>query len=456
MFPDVNVTMKGHRYLGSYIGQETGLAEFVESEIVDWKSDITGLTEIASSEPQLAYSAFIYGASKRWNFLARTTPKVSELLYKLEYHIKDTFIPAILGRLYVPDTLRSIFELPARMGGLGITNICKTAEMEYNFSTTMTKDLADAIYQQKSTYIPNEGEQKKLASKIKEDRQCFYKRMRSEIEADSSPNVRRQLELISEKGASCWLTSLPLKDYGFLLNKQEFQDAISLRYNLDLKTLDRPKLCICGQVNNVNHCLTCKLGGYVSLRHDSLRNTTGELLGKVCRDVTIEPALINVTTEQLPNGANTADNARLDVSARGFWTPLDRAFTDIRVLHPQAPSNSKFKSLPQMYRTHENEKKNKYNARVLQVEKASFTSLVFSTTGGMGSEAERFYKQLATKISNKSGQRYCDTITFIRRRLRFDLLRTCLISLRGFRGTQKAKPAEIDSLDLNLRPQGVY
>ena len=88
--------------------------------------------------------------------------------------------------------------------------------------------------------------------------------------------------------------------------------------------------------------------------------------------------------------------------------------------------------------------------------KKYFFAPMFSTTGGMGGEAERFYKQLATKISYKSGQRYCDTIAFIRRRLRFDLLRTCLISLRGFRGTHRAKPAEIDTLDLNLRPQGVY
>ena len=134
---------------------------------------------------------------------------------------------------------------------------------------------------------------------------------------------------------------------------------------------------------------------------------------------------------------------------RGFWTPLDRAFTDVRVLHPQAPSNSN-KSLPQMYLTHEREKKNKYNARVLQVDKASFTPLVFSTTGGMGGEADRFFKHLAQKISNKGGQRYSDVIAFIRRRLRFDLLKTCLISLRGHRGKGNTKA------DLNLRPQAVY
>ena len=109
-----------------------------------------------------------------------------------------------------------------------------------------------------------------------------------------------------------------------------------------------------------------------------------------------------------------------------------------------------------MYLSHEREKKYKYNARVLHVEKASFTPLVFSTTGGMGGEADRFFKHLAEKISRKNGQRYSDVIAFIRRRLRFDLLKTCIISLRGYRGKGNAKPETLDSLDLNLRPQAVY
>ena len=47
----------------------------------------------------------------------------------------------------------------------------------------------------------------------------------------------------------------------------------------------------------------------------------------------------------------------------------------------------------------------------------------------MRGEADRFYKLLASKMSNKTGQRYCDTVAFVRRRLRFDLLKTCVISL---------------------------
>ena len=44
-----------------------------------------------------------------------------------------------------------------------------------------------------------------------------------------------------------------------------------------------------------------------------------------------------------------------------------------------------------------------------------------------------------------------DIILFIRRRLRFDLLKTCLISLRGFRGIKSNVVASpVDDIDLNL------
>ena len=109
-----------------------------------------------------------------------------------------------------------------------------------------------------------------------------------------------------------------------------------------------------------------------------------------------------------------------------------------------------------MYHMHENNKKNMYNARVLQVEKATFTPLVFSTTGGMGQEATKFYKQLAGKIANKTGQNYADVISVVRRKLRFELLKTTIISLRGYRGKKLYSSKEINTLDLNLVPRADY
>ena len=81
------------------------------------------------------------------------------------------------------------------------------------------------------------------------------------------------------------------------------------------------------------------------MRHNSLRDTTAELLRQVCKDVEPEPQLLPVAGVQLPNGTNIADEARLDVSARSFWSPLDRAFIDIRVPHPK-PNQTVKRALP--------------------------------------------------------------------------------------------------------------
>ena len=63
------------------------------------------------------------------------------------------------------------------------------------------------------------------------------------------------------------------------------------------------------------------------------------------------------------------------------------------------------------------------------------------------------YKDTKVIITLLSGQRYSDAVGYIRKRLRFEILRTTVISLRGDRGARK-NMVDIDSLDLNLEPQG--
>jgi len=44
-------------------------------------------------------------------------------------------------------------------------------------------------------------------------------------------DLKRQAEVASEKGASSWLSVLPIGEHGFHLHKGEFRDALRLRYN---------------------------------------------------------------------------------------------------------------------------------------------------------------------------------------------------------------------------------
>ena len=63
-----------------------------------------------------------------------------------------------------------------------------------------------------------------------------------------------------------------------------------------------------------------------------------------------------------------------------------------------------------------------------------FKPLVFSTTGSMGIEADRFLKRVASLMSNKKGNLYSECISYIRRRTRCVILRTVLTAIRGYRG----------------------
>ena len=82
-----------------------------------------------------------------------------------------------------------------------------------------------------------------------------------------------------------WLSMLPLKDKGYCLNEQEFWDLMKLVYGFSLLWL--PSQCICGVQNDVQHALYCKKGGFITLRHNRIRNVTAEWLRQVTKDVKI-------------------------------------------------------------------------------------------------------------------------------------------------------------------------
>ena len=184
------------------------------------------------------------------------------------------------------------------------------------------------------------------------------------------------------------------------------------------------------------------------MRHNRIRDLEAELMREVCTDVKIEPHLLPIANSGSING-NTTENARLDVSGIGIWGPMERTFLDVRVMHPNSPSYLD-KDIQQVYKSHEMEKKRTYNERVIQVEKGSFTPVVFSTFGGMGQEAERLHKRLALLISEKRNENYSCVISCIRTRLRFCLLKSVLTSIRGVRGKWKENIAPVSSLSFNL------
>ena len=72
-----------------------------------------------------------------------------------------------------------------------------------------------------------------------------------------------------------------------------------------------------------------------------------------------------------------------------------------------------------------------YEQRVREVEHGSFTPLVMSLTGGCGNAASVAYKRLASMLAEKRDQPYSTTLSSMRRKLSFALLRSSIQCIRG-------------------------
>ena len=83
--------------------------------------------------------------------------------------------------------------------------------------------------------------------------------------------------------------------------KEEFQDALCLRYDMRLKNL--PSICPSDKEFNVTNALNCHRGSFIDVGHDNVK---------------LLKAKIPVTSGNYPRSAMISDEARPDIRARGF------------------------------------------------------------------------------------------------------------------------------------------
>ena len=148
----------------------------------------------------------------------------------------------------------------------------------------------------------------------------------------------------------------------------------------------------------------------------------------------IEPKLQPLSGEQLDQASGISNpDARLDIKARGLWGgAFECAFFDVRIFNPRAHSNLA-QSTASVYRRHEQMKRRQYDQRVRDIEMASFTPLVFSSSGGFGPASTTTFKRLASCLAGKWAMPYSAVMGWLRCRISFALLRSSIMCLRGSR-----------------------
>ena len=320
----------------------------------------------SQSQPHAAYAAFIKGYKSKFTYFLRTIDSFEDYVDPIQEVVNRLFLPVLFGQTEpLPDQLNDLITLTPAQGGLGIPSLREEAPLQYTSSKQITSPHMEAILAQSMT-LPTptivEDLKKRQKSIKKIDLRAKMERIDSSLQADLLQHVIQA----RDKGASSWLNAIPIEEQGLVLNKQEFRDSMRLRYNLPLP--DLPSFCTCGAVFTVNHALSCKRGGFVARRHDGVRDLLTTLVSKVCNNVEVEPKLIQLDNEEfILRTTNRSSDARLDIKAGDFWTRGVTAFFDVRVTHVNSQCNQS-KGTPEIFKKQENEKKRKYQQRILDVE----------------------------------------------------------------------------------------
>ena len=199
------------------------------------------LSKIAETEPHCAYTAFTSGFRGKFNYFLRTIPGIEEYLDPVENIIRTMFIPMICN-----DNERNILALPPKLGGLGLINVKESSGMEFRNSIEMTEYLT-SIIKRDSHHV--HLDEKELEQKMKETKNKIRQRKRDnnkikleEIRSNLDAQAIKINDANQEKGTYNWLTVLLLEEHKFYLSKEEFKDAIRMRYNWAMPRLPHARV----------------------------------------------------------------------------------------------------------------------------------------------------------------------------------------------------------------------
>ena len=158
--------------------------------------------------------------------------------------------------------------LPIRHGGLGInvSSLTEDSNTQLRKCEVVTEDLKSKLLNQDYT-LPMKHDLKDL-KKLPEK---SYKTKTQELgETESEVAQKQRMVELSSKCTNSWLHAMPISAQRRYLSKNEFQDALSLRFGMKIKGVALK--CACGDTNTTIHANNCKVGGYVTRRHDVMRN----------------------------------------------------------------------------------------------------------------------------------------------------------------------------------------
>ena len=141
------------------------------------------------------YAAFTCGRSSKWSYLS---------------HTQEILLPN--------HSDCDLFALLARLGGLGLRNLARYSNQEYNPPRLISKPLVNLITEHHSYQCV--ADQMEAKSTVTRQRHQQITQAAEDLKLTLSYVRRMAMEFASEKRASSRLTTLPIEEFGFSLHMQ--------------------------------------------------------------------------------------------------------------------------------------------------------------------------------------------------------------------------------------------
>ena len=202
---EVHITLQEKRHLGAAIGSKSFTEEYVRNKVETCTNEIKRLARVAVTQRHADFAAFTHGLSSRWSYLTRTIPDIQDLLLPLEKEIHQTFIPAIIGRPPCSELERDLLSLPARIGGMGLTNPATVSQNAFLASQRLTAPLAALIITQETNQAVDPSLTQRLKSTIRSENRQRHDQQALNIYVQLTPQQKRCVDLAKARGSSSWL-----------------------------------------------------------------------------------------------------------------------------------------------------------------------------------------------------------------------------------------------------------
>ena len=192
-------------YLGSPLGTEEFVSEFMKRKVDEWCQEVDNLSTIANSYSHEVYVVYTHGFSNKWTYVMRTTPNISDLLQPLKETIHNCLVPAITGRPPCSTMERQLIALPPEIGELGLLQPTEEYNYTYEASRTITSPQVSLIKPQTIKGSISDESLMSLKEQIREKTSERRFQREGEIRSQLGTKQLSLLNLSQEKGASIWL-----------------------------------------------------------------------------------------------------------------------------------------------------------------------------------------------------------------------------------------------------------